>query len=80
MFTIMLHVANGEPIKCEVDELPKPTDNCVVAKNPRMKSEKELNWVDEGVQTVVVPMHRLNYIQVYPDGDEALDFPLTYRD
>ena len=80
MYTIVLHIANAEPVKVEVEELPKPTDTCVVGKNPRLRSEKELEWIDEGVQTIIVPMHRLNYIQIYPTGEESLDFPLTYRD
>ena len=80
MFTIVLHISNSEAIKIEVEELPKPTDTCVVGKNPRLRSDKEVEWVDEGVQTVIVPMHRLNYIQVYPSGDESSEFVLPYRD
>ncbi|MEO1289141.1 MAG: hypothetical protein AAFV93_15360 [Chloroflexota bacterium] len=80
MPTIVLHIANAEPIKVDVDELPQPTDTCIVGKNPRLRSDREVDWVDEGVRTVVVPMHRLNYIQVYPEGDDALDFTLPYRD
>ena len=80
MYTIVLHIANAEPVKVEVDELPLASDNCVIGKNPRMRSDKELDWVDEGVTTVIVPMHRLNYIQVWPGDEETLDFPLTYRD
>lgn len=80
MYTIALHISNSEPVKVDVEVLPKPTDTCVVGKNPRLKSEREVDWIDEGVQTIVVPMHRLNYIQIYPTSDEGLDFPLTYRD
>ena len=80
MYTIVLHISNAEPIKLEVEELPTPVDTCVVGKNPRLRSDRELDWVDEGVSTIVVPIHRLNYIQVLPDENETLDFPLTYRD
>ncbi|MGJ3240430.1 MAG: hypothetical protein ACFE0Q_17105 [Anaerolineae bacterium] len=80
MFTIILHISNAEPVKLDVEELPKPTDTCIVGKNPRLRSDKEVEWLDEGVQTIVLPMHRLNYIQVLPTGEESLEFPLTYRD
>ena len=80
MFTIVLHVANSDPVKLDVEELPKPTDTCVVGKNPRLRSDRELDWVDEGVTTIVVPMHRLNFIQVWPTGEETQDFVLPYRD
>ncbi|MGB7340227.1 MAG: hypothetical protein WBC91_15120 [Phototrophicaceae bacterium] len=80
MYTIVLHIANSEAVKVDVEELPKPSDSCVIGRNPRLKTDKEVDWVDEGVQTIVVPMHRLNYIQVWPSEGESLDFPLTYRD
>ena len=80
MHTIILHVANSEPIKVDVEELPDVADTCVIGKNPRLRSDRELDWLDEGVTTIVVPMHRLNYIQIWPSPDEQLDFPLTYRD
>lgn len=80
MFTIVLHISNSEPIKVDVEELPKSTDTCVVGVNPRLKSDRELDWVEDGVNTIVVPMHRLNYIQVWPTGEESSDILLPFRD
>ena len=80
MYTIVLHISNSEPVKLDVEELPTPLDTCVIGKNPRLRSDREVEWVDEGVTTVVIPMYRLNYIQVMPGDNETLDFPLTYRD
>ena len=80
MYTIVVHVANAEPVKIDVDELPTAQDNCIVGKNPRMKTDKELDWVDEGVTMIIIPIHRVNYIQVWPSGDQQLEFPLLYRD
>ncbi|GAB5491396.1 MAG: hypothetical protein Phog2KO_16110 [Phototrophicaceae bacterium] len=80
MYTIVLHISNSEPVKLDVEELPSSTATCVIGKNPRLRSDREVDWVDEGVTTVVIPMYRLNYIQVMPGDDETLDFPLTYRD
>lgn len=80
MYTIVLHVSNSEPVKLDVEELPSPTDTCVIGTNPRMRSDKEFDWVEEGVTTLIFPWHRINYIQVWPGEEESLDFPLTYRD
>lgn len=80
MYTIVLHVSNADPVKIDVEELPTPQDTCIIGKNPRMKSDKELDWVDEGVNTVIFPWHRITYIQVWPSDEDTLDFPLTYRD
>ena len=80
MYTIIVHIANAAPVKVEVEELPKSTDTCVLGKNPRLRSEKEVEWIDEGVTTVIFPWHRISFIQVLSSGEEDLDFPLLYRD
>ena len=79
MITLLLHVANQEPVKVEVDELPKPTDNAIIGKNPRERNDKEFPWVEEGVSVVIFPWWRINYVQVLPSPDDQLEFPLPYR-
>jgi hypothetical protein len=80
MYKILIHVANMEPVKADVDELPNLTDTCVIGRNVRERSDKELTWVDEGVTTVIFPWWRINYIQVLPSGEEDLEFQLPFRD
>jgi hypothetical protein len=80
MYTIIVHIANAEPVKIDVDELPEKTDTCVIGKNPRLRNEKEVEWVDEGVNTVIFPWHRISFIQVYPTGEEESDFVGLFRD
>lgn len=79
MPTIILHVANSEPVKVDVDELPDPRDTAIYGKNPRERNDKEFPWVDEGVTTVIFPWWRINYIQVLPEAGEVLEFPLPWR-
>lgn len=80
MYQILVHIANSEPVKLDVDEIPSPTDTCIVGRNPRERSDKEFTWVDEGVTTVIFPWHRINYIQVLPMGEEEPEFPVFFRD
>ena len=80
MITLLLHVSNSEPIKVDVDEMPKPTDAVIVGKNPRERSDKELTIFDEGVTTVIFPWWRINYVQVLPGDKEEFDLPYHYRD
>ncbi len=80
MITIQIHIANQEPIKLDVEELPDPRDNVIIGKNPRDRKDQEIIWVDEGVNTLIMPWWRINYIQVMPSGEEQLDFPLLYRE
>jgi hypothetical protein len=80
MITLILHIDNSEPVKVDVDEMPKPTDSVIIGKNPRERTDKEVYWLDEGVTTVLFPWHRINYIQVLPDPTEESDVPRLFRD
>lgn len=79
MLSLLLHIANSEPIKVDVDEMPTPQDVVVVGKNPRERSDKEMSIFDEGVITVIFPMHRINFIQVLPSPDDEIEFPMPFK-
>lgn len=79
MITLLLHVANSEPIKVDVDEMPKPSDIAIVGKNPRERSDKELTIFDEGVTTVIFPWWRINYVQVLPSDEDEIEFEMPFR-
>ncbi len=80
MPTIVVHIANQEPVKGEVEELSKPTDTVIILRNPRSREEKDVRWVDEGVREVIIPWWRVNYVQVIPEDEEQEDFEILYRD
>lgn len=80
MISILVHIANSEPVKLDVEDVPSPSDTSVIGKNPRTRADKELVGIDEGVTTIIYPMWRINYIQVLPSGEETPEFVLPYRD
>jgi hypothetical protein len=80
MYSILVHISNSEPVKLDVDELPKVTDSCVIGRNPRERSDKDFPWLDEGVTTVIFPWWRINYIQILPSGEEEPEYPLPFRE
>ncbi|MGQ9887073.1 MAG: hypothetical protein ACUVSX_01160 [Aggregatilineales bacterium] len=79
MITLLIHIANAEPIKLDVDELPKPTDLVIVGSNPRDRKDREVSWVEDGVNTVILPWSRINYIEILPDKEAQEEFPLPFR-
>ncbi len=79
MITLQIHLANSEPIKLDVEEMPRMSDTAIVGSNPRDRKNKEITWVDDGVTTVIIPWSRINYIQVLPDTDAEAEFPLPFR-
>lgn len=70
MKTIIVHIANEDAIVCEVDELPDPAATSILINNPRKRDGMDLHYVDEEVTSLIVPWHRINFIQVLPAGDE----------
>ena len=80
MISLVLHIANQEPVKVDVDEMPDPGDVAIIGKNPRERSDRELEWVDEGVQTVIIPWWRINYVQVLPSDEDQAEFPMPFRE
>ena len=71
-FTIVLHIQNTDPVVGEVEEIPTPTDNLVVLRNPRRMDGKDLHFLNENVVTVIWPVERLNFIEVL-SGEEQED-------
>lgn len=80
MISVLLHIPNSEPVKVDVDDLPGPGDTIIIGKNPRERNDKEVNWTDEGVTTVIWPISRINFIQVLPSQEEGVEFVLPFRD
>lgn len=79
MITLLLHMANAEPIKVDVEDLPHPSDIMIVGRNPRDRKDREVEWLDEGVTTVMLPWSRINLIQVMPDPSAKSEFPQLWR-
>jgi hypothetical protein len=79
MITLLLHIQNADAIKLDVEDVPKPTDTLVIGKNPRERTEKEVNWIEEGVTTVMFPMWRVTLIEVLPSAADEVEFPLPFR-
>jgi hypothetical protein len=78
MVTLLVHINNAEAFKLDVEEIPKPTDNALIGKNPREKTDKEVTWIEEGVSTLIIPWWRITFIEVLPSGAEE-EFPLPFR-
>lgn len=79
MHTLLVHINNADPIKCDVDDLPKPNDNVFVGKNVREKGDKDLDFLEEGVSTLIIPWWRITFIEVLPSPADADEFPLPFR-
>jgi hypothetical protein len=65
-YRIQVHVAGDDPVVLDVDEIPDPKDTCVIGTNPQRRDGKEVAYVLSEVDTIILPWHRINFIQVLP--------------
>ncbi len=68
--TIQIHISNEEPVVAEVEALPGPTDNLLVAQNPRLRDGKDLRYLAANVTTMIIPLNRVLFIQILPSSEE----------
>jgi hypothetical protein len=69
MQSIVLHIRNEEPVECEVDELPGSEAQFLLVHNPRLRDGKDVHYLDEDVTSMIIPWHRVNFIQILPSGE-----------
>jgi hypothetical protein len=70
MPTILIHIANEDPVLGEVDQLPAVTDTNILVKNPRRRDGKDLQNLLSEVTQVIWPMGRIGFIEIVPGGEE----------
>lgn len=70
MHTIYVHITDGEAFVAEVNELPDPTHQFVNLINPRKRDGKDLTYLMEEVNHIMLPWWRISYIEIMPTGEE----------
>ncbi len=70
MPSVIIHIQNEDPILGELDDIPSPSDQMIVVKNPRRRDGKDIPYLDGNVMTVLWPVNRINFIEILPSEDE----------
>jgi hypothetical protein len=52
-----------------METLPSASDQIVLVHNPRMRDGKELRNLEDEVSTIMIPWHRINFIEVMPSAE-----------
>ena len=68
--SVIIHIANEDPIVGEVDELPASSDTNVKVHSPRRRDGKDLHYLQNDVVTVIWPMAQIAFIEVLPAESE----------
>ncbi len=70
MPSVLVHIANEDPVLGEVEQLPGVSDTSLLVKNPRRRDGKDLMFLLANVTQVIWPMARINFIEILPGEDE----------
>lgn len=70
MQKVIIHMTDGEPIVGDIEELPDPQSQMISCMNPRRRDGNELHYILSEVRTIIIPWHRITFIEVLPSGDE----------
>ena len=78
-YRIQVHVAGDDPVVLDVDEIPDPRDTCIIGTNPQRRDGKEVAYVLREVNQIILPWHRINFVQVLP-SEQAEEVPTFVRE
>ena len=70
MFTVIVHINNEDPVLGEMEKLPDAGDQMVSVKHPRKRDGKDIHYLEPSVSVVIFPMHRINFIELMPSGED----------
>jgi hypothetical protein len=58
---------NEDPIMCELDSMPEPSDVYVRIRNPRKRDGKPLELLAEDATSFLYPWFRITFIELFDD-------------
>lgn len=70
MPSVLIHIANEDPILGEIETLPALTDTIVYVRNPRRRDGKDLHYILPNVTQVIWPLSRVTFIELMPGEEE----------
>ncbi len=79
MISLIVHINNEDAVVCEMEEMPDPNSAFILLLNPRLRDGGDLHYLDEHVTSMMVPWHRINFVQILP-GAETEDVIGFVRD
>lgn len=78
--TVIVHLMNEDPLLAETERLPEPGDVSLALSNPRRRDGRRPHYLTQGITEIVLPMHRVSFIEVIPDEKEEEEEVVFYRD
>lgn len=75
--TVIVHIVGEDPVMCEIEQEPQPSDNFIAVTNLRRRDGKEINYLAPGCVAVLFPWSRITFVEYMAseeDRGKVLDF------
>ena len=74
--TAIVHISNQDPVVCDLEEMPNPSDTVLVMNNPRKRDGRDLEFIDSEVTTIMWPWSGITYVEIVSlqDDDDIIGF------
>ncbi len=69
-YTVIVHLVNEDPLLAEMERLPESGDVTIALSNARRRDGRMPHYISQGVTEIILPMHRVNFIEVLPEEEE----------
>lgn len=69
MISVIVHINNEDAVVCEMEDMPETGSVYITLLNPRFRDGGDLHYLDENVTSMMLPWHRVNFVQILPSGE-----------
>ena len=78
--TVLIHMANTDPVLAEIDGLPDPQSSYLLCTNPRARDGKRLISFEPECTRFFFPWHRISFVEAYPSDEDHAQIETFFRD
>ncbi len=71
-YRVLVHLFQEEPILGEVERLPEPQDTLITVYQPRRRDGRDITYLEDDVEYIILPLTRITLIQVLPSEEEEI--------
>jgi hypothetical protein len=68
--TVLIHLLNEDAVVGEIDHIPEPTDQVLIASNVRLRDGRNVSYLLPETDTVIYPWTRIHCVEILPGEQE----------
>jgi len=69
-YTVLIHLLNEDAVVGELDHIPEPTDQVLIASNVRLRDGRNGSYLLPETDTVIYPWTRIHCVEILPGEEE----------